>query len=141
MNDKNSLFLTHVAHHHSSAVVKNARTLCRKFAMMHEILPVLNEKPNGKRTLKYFSNLYNECVPIVVSITLYAVQNKLSERKKVYDSLNRAQNILGYLKVLDLRYKSISSSPKSTKKPVTWYNNSELENSEIIEKIKELFEL
>ena len=109
--------------------------------MMNDILPVLSDKPNGKKTLKYFSNLYSECVPIVVSITLYAVQNKLTERKKIYDNLNRAQNILGYLKVLDLRYKSISTSPRFAKKPATWYDNSQLENSEILKKIKELVEL
>ena len=141
MDNEKKLFLPHVVSHHSSVIMENARTLCNKLAMMREILPVLSDKPNGKKTLKYFSNLYNECVPIVISITYYVVKNKLAGKKKIYDNLDRAQKILEYLKVLDLRYNCISTSPRSTKKPATWYNCSQLENSEIIEKLNELVEL
>ena len=140
-DNEKKLFLPRVTQQHSSVIIENARTLCNKLAKMHEKLPSLGNKPDRKGTLKYFSKLYNECVPIVVSITLFAVQNKLTERKKVYDNLKRAQDILGYLKVLDLRYQLISTSPRFTKKPATWYNNSKLENSKIIEKLKELVDL
>jgi len=139
MDNEKKLFLPHVTHHHSSAVIENARTLCRKFAMMHELLPVLSNL-DGKKSLKYFSNLYLECVPIVIAITYYVIQNKLAGKEKIYNNVEKARKILEHLKILHLRYQLISTSPRSAKKPATWYDCSELENYEIVDKLKELIE-
>ena len=120
---------------HSSVIMENVRVLCDKLSNMNEKISSL-KNPDGKKTLKYFSNLYSECVSIVISITYYVVENKLAGKKKIYDNLNRAQKILEYLKILDLRYKSISSNSDSKKKPEIWYSYSPLENSEVIKNLK-----
>ena len=135
-DDEKLLFRTHVGTRHPSVVKQKAKLLTRKFALMHEVLPVL-ENENGKAELEYFSNLYLEAGPILTQIVCFVYENKLADKDVIYRGIDRAQSILGYLKVLHLRYKSIAVLPPVSDNP-GWYKYSQLENREIMVKLREL---
>ena len=135
-DDEKLLFLPHVNPRHLSVALENARLLQRKFALIHEALPIL-ENPNGKEELKYFSNLYNEARPILIQIVRFVCQNKIADKKGIEENIKKAQEIFGYLKILHLRYKSVYTIPPISDKPA-WYKYSQIENREIMEKLKKL---
>ena len=130
------LFLPHVSSRHPSVVKENARILQRKFAMIHEILPVL-ENSNGKEELKYFSNLYVEAKPVLTQIVRFVTENKIADKKEIEENVRKAEEILGHLKILHLRYKSVYTFPPISDKPA-WYRYSQMENREILEELKKL---
>ena len=134
-NEKN-LFLPHVSSRHPSVVRENASILQRKFAMINEILPVL-ENPNGKEELKYFSNIYVEAKTVLTQIVRFVTENKIADKKGIEENVRKAEEILGYLKILHLRYKSVYTFPPISDKPA-WYKYSQMENREIIEVLKKL---
>ena len=135
-NDEKLLFLPHVGLRHPSDVKGNARILIRKFALMLEVLPVL-ENVNGRKELEYFSNLYFEAIPVLTQIVCFVCENKLADRDEIYRRVDRALSILGYLKILHLRYESVSVLPPVSDNP-GWYKYSQLENKEIMVKLRDL---
>ncbi len=133
------LFLPHVNPRHPGAVKENARLLQRKFAMIHEALSIF-ENPNGKEELKYFSNLYAEVKPVLISIVKFVTEKKIADRRGIQENIKRAEEILGFLKILHLRYKSVYTFPPISDKPA-WYKYSQMENREIMEELKKLISL
>ncbi len=138
-DEEKLLFLPHVNSRHTSAVIENARILQRKFAMIHEVSPAL-ENLNGKKELEYFSNLFDETVPVLTSIIRFVCDNGIADKKEVEMYVSKALKILGYLKILHLRYKSVYVFPHVLDKPA-WYRYSQLENREIVEELKKIINL
>jgi len=138
-DEEKLLFLLHVNSRNTSAVIENARILQRKFAMIHEVSPVL-ENLNGKEELEYFSNLFDETVPVLASIIRFVCDNGIADKKEVEMYVSKALKILGYLKILHLRYKSVYVFPHAFDKP-DWYKYSQLENREIVRELKKLVNL
>jgi hypothetical protein len=132
------LFRHRLAERHPSEMKKRAKALCTKLAMLHETISSVADC-NHKENLKYFSKLYGEVLPLVTDVTCYVVQNEYTgRRKKVDDLVLKTQQMLGYLKVLHLRYESLRLPPKSDH--LNWWTYSQKGNKEILTEMKMLLE-
>lgn len=139
MENKQELFKHHLAVRHPSEFKMMAKELCSKYSMLHETLSSIVDH-NGKENLKYFSELFLETEPIVSKITSYVVNNGYSGlRQRVDDYVYIMQNILGNLKVLHLRYQSLTEVPKRSDH-LEWWVYSQKGNKEILYDIRNLIE-
>ena len=117
------------------------REIKEPLAKLHESYALLYEFSNivdfdEKRDLDYFSDLYLEIRPIVNSIVIYVVNNKLAGIKKNIDEfIFTSQKILSNLKALHIRAKLINGQIIDGEKS-DWYEYSPKESGEIIHDLR-----
>lgn len=137
-NKGEELFRHRLAKRHFSEMKEKAEILHTSFSMLYEMISSITDC-NNKEYLEYFSRLYVESLPLVTGVTCYVVKNDYGGINKRFDDLIfNAQNVLKYLRVLHFRYKSLSLSPNVDH--LDWCDDSEKENEEILEEMKNLLE-
>ena len=133
-NKEPELFLHRLAIKHPGETERKIKTLSMKFSMLHEIIPSVTEY-NDKGNLKYFSKLYGETLPLVTHMTHYVVENEYCGKNRRFDDLVfKTQEVVGYLKVLHLRYESLRLPPKSDH--LRWWEYSQKGNKEILREMR-----
>ena len=113
----------------------------RKFIIGYNELDMfftVGANPYERDSLKFYSDLFKSMVPLLAEITCFVDGNKLiGKREKFKQSIDLFEKVLGLLKILDLRYLIIMTSPDPTEDP-RWYKESEKTNEEIIRELIDL---
>lgn len=133
-NKEPELFLHRLAIKHPGETERKIKTLSMKLSMLHETISSVSDC-NDKKNLKYFSKLYGETLPLVTHMTHYVVENEYCGKNRRFDDLVfKTQEVVGYLKVLHLRYESLRLPPKSDH--LRWWEFSQKDNKEILREMK-----
>ena len=113
----------------------------RKFIIGYNKLDLfftVGANPYEIDSLKFFSDLFKEMKPLLAEIRCFVDGNKLiCKREKFNQSIDLFEKVLGLLKILDIRYLIIMTSPDPTEDP-RWYKESEKTNEEIIRELIDL---
>ena len=115
-------------------VKRPIKKLSENYSLLHEFSQII-DKFDEKRDLAYFSEFYNEIMPVVNTIVIYVVNNNLAGNSKTVDEyIFGSQKIVDYLKVLHLRSELISKHSMNKKHP-DWYSYSKKESGDILNDI------
>ena len=116
-------------------VKRPIKKLSENYSLLHEFSQII-DKFDEKRDLPYFSEFYNEIMPVVNTIVIYVVNNNLAGNSKTVDDfVFGSQKILDHLKVLHLRSELISKHSMNKKHP-DWYTYSQKESGDILNDIR-----
>ena len=111
------------------------RKLSKSYSLLLEFSQIIDDF-DEKRDLEYFSGFYNEIMPVVNTIVIYIVDNKLAGISKTIDEyVFGSQKIVELLKVLHSRF-SLISDHSMEKKPSHWYSYSQKESGDILNDIR-----
>lgn len=116
-------------------VKRPIKKLSENYSLLHEFSQII-DKFDEKRDLEYFSEFYNEIMPVVNTIVIYVVENELAGISKTVDEyIFGSQKIVDHLKVLHLRSELISKHSMNKKHP-DWYTYSQKESGDILNDIR-----
>ena len=116
-------------------VKRPIKKLSETYSLLHEFSQII-DKFDEKRDLEYFSELYNEIMPVVNTIVIYVVNNNLAGNSKTVDDfVFGSQKILDHLKILHSRYELISKHSMAQKHS-DWYSYSKKESGDILNDIE-----
>ncbi len=116
-------------------VKRPIKKLSENYSLLHEFSQII-DKFDEKRDLAYFSEFYNEIMPVVNTIVVYAVENKLAGISKTVDEyIFGSQKIVDHLKVLHLRSELINKHSMNEKHS-DWYAYSKKESEDILNDIR-----
>ena len=116
-------------------VKRPIKKLSENYSLLHEFSQII-DKFDEKRDLPYFSEFYNEIMPVVNTIVIYVVNNNLAGNSKTVDDfVFGSQKILDHLKILHSRYELISKHSMAQKHS-DWYSYSKKESGDILNDIR-----
>ena len=115
-------------------VKRPIKKLSENYSLLHEFSQII-DKFDEKRDLPYFSEFYNEIMPVVNTIVIYVVNNNLAGNSKTVDDfVFGSQKIVDYLKVLHSRSELINKHSMNEKHS-DWYAYSKKESEDILNDI------
>ena len=115
-------------------VKRPIKKLSENYSLLHEFSQII-DKFDEKRDLPYFSEFYNEIMPVVNTIVVYVVENELAGKSKTVDEyIFGSQKIVDYLKVLHSRYELMCKHSMNGKHS-DWYFHSKKESGDILNDI------
>ena len=115
-------------------VKRPIKKLSENYSLLHEFSQII-DKFDEKRDLPYFSEFYNEIMPVVNTIVIYVVNNNLAGNSKTVDEyIFGSQKIVDYLKVLHSRYELMCKHSMNGKHS-DWYFHSKKESGDILNDI------
>ena len=115
-------------------IKKKIRQLMYDYELL-KIVTNMDINPHSRESLELYSCLYNEMSPLLTAITCHIICINGYRHKKIRESINHTQKILGLLKILNERY-VISLTSNDYMDDMRWFTISNLTCKEIVEEIK-----
>ena len=126
---------------HFEVPVPDIKKKAKKFILGYKSIESFLEMEvdsNKLETLQFYSSLYEVMNPLLTEIHNYVITDIYASRRKCFeDAISRSQTILGLIRILHLRYQSITSIDPI--EDFNWYKLQKKSNSEIIGEIATLF--
>ena len=119
-------------------IKKVAREFINAFKLLEMYIP-MDSLSHSRESLQFYSSLYKEMGPMLTEITCYIIcHNGYERRVRIKKTIENAQKVLGYLKILHERY-IISLISNDYLGDERWFSISPLTCEQVVEEIGKCF--